>query len=193
MIAKLNLFCAAVMVFSDSCSTGQLGNVQYANVNASQNVPFDDQDIDKARAATIARDDASRKFGPLTNYASSECSQGYFWRVFFEARNPDSEEQLIEYVITKKGGMILSARRIAKPKNTTQNSNAGSGIKRSDAIQIVRRELGAKKVDEERLTVCELESAWRVLYAPKKGWVGGSSEYLIDKQNGQILESRRYQ
>lgn len=145
-------------------------------------------------AIKIAEEDAKKHGLILEGHPSTSCEQALFWRVFIEP--PTGGGKIREYIVVKRGGLIINRREFLVNENAGLNegraSSAAGGINKQEAIDIANRDANVEgaRVNEHNLTVCELKTVWRVVFSPKVGLNGGGPEYVIGKQTGEILDKQ---
>lgn len=153
------------------------------------------QDIDKAAASGIAKESAVQAYGVLDGYAVVPCEDDLLWRVFFDPTEADASNGGLEYIIVKRGGRIISHRKLPLVGPNYRQTSPTSEINKTQAIAIAKKD-GVKaygSLEHYRVTVCELSKAWAVIYSPARGSNGGGPEYVIDKRDGRILDRKYYQ
>ncbi|HEX3145420.1 MAG TPA: hypothetical protein VHQ64_15715 [Pyrinomonadaceae bacterium] len=151
------------------------------------------QEIDLQAALRIARKDASNRIPNLDQFAETSCEQDSYWRIFFESTNSPS---IFEVVLAKTGGVILGRRQLSNAQGALNQPKDGSPqTSKETAIDVAQKDATRQYGDLKRftLTVCKLQQAWRVIYAPASHLNGGGPEYLIDKRSPRILDKKYYQ
>ncbi len=164
------------------------------DIQMSQN-PLPAGEIDRETASKVAKDDATKTFGSLQDYSVITCEQGAFWRVFFEPMEVRNPERLIEYVLGKRGGIIMARRDLSLNIQANEKRSSAASVSETDAIKIASRDatLAYGSLQTLEVTVCELKRTWRVVYAPNEKLNGGGPEYFVEKETGRILDKRYYQ
>lgn len=147
-------------------------------------------DVDRDQAIKIAQQHAAKTNIDPSRYEASVCLVSSLWRVYLEPKPGQDLNEVLEYAITEKGGLVLTAIKLSG----SPNKNAGGSLTREDAIAIAKKDaMRAPDFSNKQLTVCELRNFWRIIYSAPSHLEGGGREYLIDKTNGAITDKKYYQ
>jgi uncharacterized membrane protein YkoI len=85
---------------------------------------------------------------------------------------------------------------VQNPATNNHNVHDTSPIDKEVAIAIAKQEVakGGRSFDEYRIEVSDRTDAWHVEFHLKDLTAkGGSSEFLISKETGEILQKKLYQ
>jgi len=183
-----------------ACALGPSGSLRPSSsghewVLDQANVQVESRLIDQTTALQIARKHAEQSYGSLEGYNTLACEQGLLWRVFFEPATTTSDFSALEYVISKAGGKILRQRKMPLAGQNHQDFSPTAKVDRRQAIAIARKDSrkAYRSLTMYQVVVCELSSAWVVVFSPEAKLDGGGPEYVISKRTGDILDKRYYQ
>jgi hypothetical protein len=137
----------------------------------------------KEEAIVAADREMMRSGGHPSLYSRTPCSLSSGWLIAYDNGT--------EYVISKSDKNIkLSERQIplsAGPGGTTVygrgrvDKDTAVKLTRDDAVSVY------PSIDQFKRTVCELPTAWRIIYEPEGDASGGGPDYVVDKTAPRII------
>jgi hypothetical protein len=152
-------------------------------------------DTDRDQAIKIAQQHAQKMNIDPARYNTTACETSLSWRVYFEPAADQGLNEVLEYIVMRKGGAVIANTVLADQNNLDRGktSELGRAIDQADALAIVRKDLRHRDISKLQLTVCELKNFWRIIYAPRPLLDGGGPEYLLEKSTGRIADKRFFQ
>lgn len=158
--------------------------------------------ITQKEAIAIANRHARKKHKRLERFTIIPCEGLVLWRIIYDGGGP-------EYVIDKRGGMIIKIERIPQSSHSSESNagaNRGQSVSEREAITIAktdaRAEYGDKEdIDKYEVRACEQAKVWRIVFdfKPPMGSRDGQfvlpngsmPQYVIDKASGKIIYRAR--
>lgn len=204
MNPRLFILCLCLMLLVQ-CSRAEVnlqnqrannGKVAQSNQeNDASDSPRQSGSINEDVAISIARTDANKALGSLEDYNVVACEQKDMWLVIFDPKEVKRNENVLEYLISKRGGgwvlwkEKISQETMSSNKEREETLQEPVAASKEAAIAITKKDALAisEKLERYSISACELPRTWFIMYALKEAATGGGKQYLIDKKTGRVL------
>jgi len=148
--------------------------------------------VGRETAVSIAKEAMVKGNRSPKGYDITACELNEFWLIIFEAKYGHTNRTGPEYLISKRGAGLVSAKIVPHAlqlQERQKKPSRWSSITEDEAINISQKDAVAvyRSLEPHNVVTCELAKAWRIIYDLSPTLNGGGPNYVVDKWTGKIL------